>query len=168
MGKIIIINFLRFILLVTLQIFVFSKVDLFGFINPYPYILFLLLFPVWGNKNILLISSFLLGFCVDLFSNSGGVHAMASLFLAYIRPSLLNIIFGSSFENQTLNLTHKFTSSVFFYISFVVLIHHLIIFTIEIFSFTYFTEIISRTLFSGIFTMLICIMTFLFLKPNRK
>ena len=168
MGKIIIINIVRFILLFVLQIMVFSKINFFGYINPYPYLLFILLFPVWGSKNLLLLLSFLLGFSIDLFSNSGGVHALASLFIAYIRPSMLNIIFGSSFESQTLNLTKKFTTSVFLFISLMVLIHHFILFTIEIFSFTYFFDILIRTIFASVFTILISVLVFLFLKPQRK
>ena len=84
MGKIIIINIIRFILLFVLQIMIFSKINFMGYINPYPYLLFILLFPVWGSKNLLLVLSFLLGFSIDLFSNSGGVHAMASLFIALL------------------------------------------------------------------------------------
>ena len=168
MGKIIIINIIRFILLFVLQIMIFSKINFLGYINPYPYLLFILLFPVWGSKNLLLVLSFLLGFSIDLFSNSGGVHAMASLFIAYIRPSMLSIIFGSSFENQTLNITKKFTTSVFLYISLMVLIHHLILFSIEIFSFTYFLDIFIRTLLASAFTVLLSVLVFLFLKPQRK
>lgn len=168
MGKIIIVNIIRFILLFVLQIMIFSKINFMGYINPYPYLLFILLFPVWGSKNLLLLLSFLLGFSIDLFSNSGGVHALASLFIAYIRPSMLNIIFGSSFESQTLNLTKKFTTSVFLFISLMVLIHHFILFTIEIFSFTYFFDILIRTIFASVFTILISVLVFLFLKPQRK
>ncbi len=168
MGKIIFSNIFRFVLLLVFQVLVFSKINLFGFINPYPYILFILLFPVWGNKNILLLTSFILGFSIDLFSNSGGVHAMASLFIAYIRPSFLTLTFGNSIENQTFEITKKFTTSVLIYIVSLVLIHHFILFLIEIFSFTYFLDILIRTISSTLFTLLLCVIVFLFLKPQRK
>lgn len=168
MGKIIFSNIFRFVLLLVFQVLVFSKINLFGFINPYPYILFILLFPVWGSKNILLLTSFILGFSIDLFSNSGGVHAMASLFIAYIRPSFLTLAFGTSIENQTFEITKKFTTSVLIYIVSLVLIHHFILFLIEIFSFTYFLDILIRTISSTLFTLLLCVIVFLFLKPQRK
>jgi cell shape-determining protein MreD len=42
---------------------------------PLPY-LFIILYPVNGNRSGLLITSFLLGLTMDVFSNSG-VHAAA-------------------------------------------------------------------------------------------
>ena len=49
MGKIIIVNIIRFILLFVLQIMIFSKINFLGYINPYLYVLFILLFPVVLN-----------------------------------------------------------------------------------------------------------------------
>jgi rod shape-determining protein MreD len=59
-----------------------------GFIMPLPYLLFIILYPVNGNRSGLLITSFLLGLTMDVFSNSGGVHAAACVTLAYFRPYL--------------------------------------------------------------------------------
>ena len=81
-------NITRFILLLTAQILIFNRIDLFGFINPFPYILFIILYPVNGNKSGLLAASFLLGLLMDMFWNSGGVHAAACLVLAYYRPAI--------------------------------------------------------------------------------
>ena len=70
-------NITRFILLLIAQILIFNRIDLFGFINPFPYVLFIILYPVNGNKSGLLAASFLLGLLMDMFWNSGGVHAAA-------------------------------------------------------------------------------------------
>ena len=103
-------NIARFILLLAAQIIIFNKFNLFGFINPYPYILFIILYPVNTNKNNLLIASFLLGITMDLFCNSGGVHAAACVVLAYIRPQIFSIGYILSshylYSNYTY-LTHK-------------------------------------------------------------
>lgn len=168
MGNIIVSNTLRFTILLVLQILVFNKINLFGFINFYPYILFIMLYPVAGSINLLLISTFVLGYSVDLMSNTGGVHAMSSLILAYVRPSLFKMFFGSLYENQTLNLTKKFTANVFYFIIAFVLLHHFILFCAELFSFFHTFEIIIRTLVSSVFTILICTLSFLLLKPTKK
>ena len=62
-------NVFRFILLLFVQVFIFNNINLLGYINPFPYILFILLFPVNGNKSLLLLSSFTLGLLIDIFSN---------------------------------------------------------------------------------------------------
>jgi rod shape-determining protein MreD len=50
---------------------------------PLPYLLFIILYPVNGNRSGLLITSFLLGLTMDVFSNSGGVHAAACVIILF-------------------------------------------------------------------------------------
>ncbi len=97
MNSTVIINILRFILLLALQVVVFNRLDLFGFINPYPYILFILLYPVNGNKAVLMLSAFFMGLLVDMFLNTGGPHAVASVTLAYVRANYFKFAFGVSY-----------------------------------------------------------------------
>jgi cell shape-determining protein MreD len=63
-----------------------------GFIMPLPYLLFIILYPVNGNRSGLL-TSFLLGLTMDVFSNSGG-YAAACVTLAYFRPYIFKFAFG--------------------------------------------------------------------------
>ena len=90
-------NIARFILLLATQITIFNNIDFLGYINPFPYILFIILFPVNGNKSILVLSSFFIGIIIDLFCNSGGVHAASCLLLAYVRPIIFKFSFGLSY-----------------------------------------------------------------------
>ena len=48
--------------------------------GPFPYILFIILYPVNGNKTALLASSFMLGLFLDMFTNSGGSRKQRVLF----------------------------------------------------------------------------------------
>jgi rod shape-determining protein MreD len=96
MNSTVILNISRFVLLLLAQVLLFNQLDLFGFVNPFPYILFIILYPVNGNKTALLVSSFFLGLIMDMFWNSGGVHAASCLILAYIRPSIFKFSFGLS------------------------------------------------------------------------
>ena len=86
-------NLARFIFLLAAQVVIFNNFNFLGYINPFPYILFIILFPVNGNKYALLVASFLLGITMDLFCNSGGVHAASCVILAYVRPSLFKFSF---------------------------------------------------------------------------
>lgn len=158
----------RFILLLAVQVVIFNNFNFLGYINPFPYLLFIILFPVNGNKYALLASSFLLGITMDLFCNSGGVHAAACVTLAFIRPSLFRFSFGLSYEYQTVRINDTLTPERFSFIFLSVLIHHLILFILEVFTFEYLWDIILRTIISTLFTIIICILIIYLIKPSKR
>ena len=168
MNSTLFVNIFRFILLLAVQIIIFNNMNFFGYISPYPYVLFMILYPVNGNKSGLLAASFFLGLCMDLFSNSGGFHASACLILAYYRPYLFRVAFGLSYEYQTIKLNDVLTPERFTFILFSVLIHHLLLFFLEAFKFTLVLDVLLRTLFSTIFTIFICIIIIYLTKPNKR
>jgi hypothetical protein len=168
MNSALFVNIFRFILLLAVQIIIFNNMNFLGFISPYPYILFIILYPVNGNKFGLLIASFFLGLSMDLFSNSGGFHTAACIVLAYYRPYLFRFAFGLSYEYQTIKLNDVLTPERFTFILFSVLMHHLILFTLEAFKFTLALDILLRTLLSTVFTLIICIIIIYLTKPNRR
>ena len=151
-------NMARFILLLAVQVVIFNNFNFLGYINPFPYILFIILYPVNGNKYALLLSSFFLGITMDLFCNSGGVHAAACLLLAFVRPSIFKFSFGLSYEYQTVRLNDTLTPERFSFILLAVIIHHLTLFVLEVFTFEYLWDIVLRTIISTIFTIIICIL----------
>ncbi len=161
-------NLARFILLLAAQIVIFNKFNLFGFINPFPYILFLILYPVNSNKNTFLLASFALGITMDAFSNSGGVHAAACVVLAFLRPQIFKFAFGLSYEYQTVKLNDILTPERFSFILASVLIHHLVLFFLEIFSFELFFQMLFRTIFSSIFTIILSIIIIYLIKPKKR
>ena len=108
MNSAMLFNIARFILLLVAQVVIFNNFNFLGYINPYPYILFIILYPVNGNRYGLLAASFFLGLTMDFFCNSGGVHAASCLMLAYFRPSLFKFSFGLSYEYQTVRLNDVF------------------------------------------------------------
>ncbi|WP_445456754.1 rod shape-determining protein MreD [Flavobacterium sp. HNIBRBA15423] len=163
-----ILNIIRFVLLIFLQVILFNNINMYGYANPYPYVLFILLFPVNGNKNILLISSFLLGLIIDMFSNSGGIHAMACTVLAFIRPNLFRFAFGISYEYQTVKIADKISSERVSYILLAIFIHHFILFSFEYFRFTLIFTIITRALFSTLLSFIVCLLIIYLIKPSKR
>lgn len=151
-----------------MQIAIFNKMDFLGYINPYPYILFILLYPVNGNKYGLLFASFLLGIIMDMFSNSGGVHATAAIALAALRPTFFKFSFGVSYEYQTIKINDKITPERFSFVAISVVSHHFILFLLEAFRLSFFLEVLLRTLFSTIFTILLCFLLIYLFKPSRR
>lgn len=151
------VNFLRFVALMVVQIYIFNNVNLFGYINPYPYILFLLVFPFTANRALYLFISFLTGFTMDIFGNSGGVHAAACLFLAYFRPITLRFAFGVSYEYNAIKLSKVSFYERFVFISIMVLIHHLVLFFLEVFNISNILYTLNKTLVTSIFTIILCL-----------
>lgn len=82
---------LYFLLIFALQVFVFNKIE-FGYgINLFIAPLYLLFLPFKINHFLLISLAFLLGFSIDFFSNTHGLHTSALLFVAYIRPFIYNL-----------------------------------------------------------------------------
>lgn len=162
----IVINIVRFIVLVFLQILLLNNINLVGFINPYLYIFFILMYPLDGNKGLLIVLSFLLGLSIDIFEDSGGVHAAACAFIAFIRPAVLKFSFGVSYEYNSVKIKKADPLERLTYISSLVFIHHFIMFSLEIFSFQHILLLLKSTLFSGIFTIIVVVCTMILF--NRK
>ena len=161
-------NIVRFILLLTAQILIFNRIDLFGFINPFPYVLFIILYPVNGNKSGLLAASFLLGLLMDMFWNSGGVHAAACLVLAYYRPAIFKFSFGLSYEYQTVRLNDVVTPERFSFLLIAIVLHHFVLFVLEVFKVSFLWDILVRTVLSTIFTIITCIIIIYIIKPSKR
>ena len=160
---------LRFVVLLILQVLVLNHFNLFGSINPMVYIVWVVLFPIQKNESIVLILSFLLGLGVDFFSDSGGINAAATLFIAYIRVPILNMVLGKSdFDYVLFNLRSIPLIKAITYISLITFIHHFIIYSLELLRFGLILDVFLRTLFNTIFTSIICILTIYLIKPNKR
>lgn len=168
MNSTVLLNIVRFILLLAAQVLIFNEIDFWGYVNPYPYILFIVLFPVNGNRSALLLASFLLGITMDMFCDSGGVHATACVVLAYVRPTFFKFSFGVSYEYQTVKINDKLTPERFSFILISVFTHHIILFLLEIFKISFILDILLRTLLSSIFTIILCIVIIYIFKPSTK
>ena len=168
MNSTLLVNIFRFILLLAVQIVIFNNMNFLGFIMPLPYLLFIILYPVNGNRSGLLITSFLLGLTMDVFSNSGGVHAAACVTLAYFRPYIFKFAFGISYEYQTIKLNDVLTPERFSFILISVIIHHFTLFILEAFQVSFFLDILIRALLSTVFTIISCIIIIYLIKPNKR
>ncbi|VAV83235.1 Rod shape-determining protein MreD [hydrothermal vent metagenome] len=168
MNNAITINIARFIILILLQVLVLNNINFLGYINPYIYILFIILYPIKNNRLLFIFLSFLLGLTVDLFLDSGGVHAAACVTIAYIRPVLLKFSFGTIYDYQTIKFSTTEFGQRLTYFSIIIFIHHLILFSLEIFNSSRIILILKKTLFSSIFTIILCLLiTILFSRKNK-
>ena len=169
MGKIIIFNIIRFLVLLVLQVAVLKNIGYYNIAVAFPYILFILLLPI-GLPNILVyVLAFLTGLSIDAFYDSLGVHAAACVALAFFRIFFHNITIEpdeqSSFNTPSWgNMGFKWYST---YIVLSIFVHHLFLFFIETFSFHNFLQTLTGTLLSSIFTLVIILIISL-LTYNKK
>jgi len=159
MNSIVLTHASRFILLVLLQVLILSHINFLGYINPYLYILFIMLFPLKNNRVIFLLLSFFLGLTIDMFLDSGGIHAAAAVTIAYIRLVVLKFSFGAVYDHQTMKFSNVEFGSKLTYIVILTVIHHFVLFSLEIFNFYNIILILQNTLFSSIFTIILCLLT---------
>lgn len=147
---------LSFVSLVVLQVLVLNNFQLFGYLNPKVYPLFILTLPPKINRALLLFIAFGLGLTIDVFENSGGVHASATLFLAFVRPLLLRIITTPGSNDVTkLNLGFLGIPKFISYMIPAILLHHLWLFTLEAFTFNNYYLVLYETLISSAFSILL-------------
>ncbi|MDG1728489.1 MAG: rod shape-determining protein MreD [Algibacter sp.] len=168
MNSIFSVHTIRFITLVFIQVLILNHINFFGYINPYIYILFIGLFPIKNNRIALILLSFLLGLTIDLFLDTGGIHAAACVFIAYIRPIILKFSFGTIYEHQTIRFNTVEFGSKLTYFTLLTVLHHIVLFSLEIFSISNIILILQKTLFSSIFTILLSvIVTIIFSKESK-
>lgn len=168
MNSAISINTIRFLVLVLVQVLICNHINFVGYINPYIYILFIVLYPTKNNRALFIFLSFLLGLSIDLFSDTGGIHAAASVFIAFVRPLLLRSSFGVQYENYSIKFDNVEFGAKLSYITFLTLIHHIILFYLEIFSISKILLVLEKTLFSSIFTILLCtLITIIFSRKTK-
>lgn len=166
MNSVIVLNIFRFVFLILLQVLLLNNINFLGYINPYLYILFIILYPFNANQTLFLFLSFLLGLGVDLFEDSGGINAAACLVAAYIRPVILRFSFGVSYDYQTIKFSNTPMGSRISYVAILVFTHHFILFLLEYFNFAHLLLVLKKTLFSGVFTLLLIFLTLALF--NRK
>lgn len=148
----------RFVVLVLAQALIFNHINFLGYINPYPYILFMALLPFSISKTSVLVLSFFLGLAVDVFSDGGGVNTIACLITGYVRPLYLKAAFGIGIEYNTVKLQEVSFDKKIIYLILLILTHHFILFSLEIFSFTHMGTILRKMFYSGVFTLVVSIL----------
>ncbi len=156
MNSAIILNGFRFILLVLTQVLIFNTLNFLGFINPLVYVIFFYWYPIKGNRALFMVTAFLLGFIIDVFSDTLALHSIASLTVAYIRPIIMRFCFGVNYEFQ--NFSFKNTTKVqrVTFLGLLILIHQVVFFSLEVLSISHFLLILKKVFATGIVTLIVC------------
>lgn len=154
-------NLVRFIVLILFQVLIFNNIELGGYINPYVYILFIILLPFETPAWLTLFLGFLLGLTMDIFSESLGMHIAATVFIAYIRPFVLsNFAPRDGYESGSFPRIFYYGLPWFLrYSLMLIFAHHLVLFYLELFSMQDFFATLLRVILSTLFTTLLIVIS---------
>ena len=135
MKKISIKLVLLFILLIFLQVWLFSNIHLFGFATPLLYIYFLIKLPVNTNRSVVLALSTLLGFIIDVFSGTLGLNMFVMVIIGFFRYYLLKLFAPRDLFDESMPSFSSFGKLLFMrYAGVITLIHIFLLYIVESFS----------------------------------
>ena len=161
---------LRFVALVLLQVLVISHIRLGGYVQPYIYLVFIMLLPVHIPDWKLLLWGFALGFCVDMFTGTPGLHAGSTTLMAFCRPAILRIVSGRQKLEDIIEPNLAQLGGVWFlrYAFCMVLVHHCALFLLESFSLRLIGQVLMRILISVPVSIFLIMMILYLFKKEKK
>jgi rod shape-determining protein MreD len=171
MSKSIIVNLIRFIVLVFIQVFLLKNISVYDLATPYFYILFILLLPFEVPNLLLFVLAFILGITIDAFYDTPGLHAAACVLLALVRILFISItVQKDGFDNEPEPTLSIMGFRWFFtYAAILTLVHHFFLFNLEAFSLSQLEFTISRVLLSSLFTVFLMLISgLLFFKRKER
>lgn len=145
-----------FCILILLQVLVLNHISFLGYATPFLYIYFIIKMPIGSNRNLIIFLGFLLGLTIDIFCNTLGQNAAATVFAAFIRRPVQGLFFArDDFEHAIPSITTLGTSIFMRYASLIILIHHICLISISSFSYLNTSTILLRILLSTILTSIL-------------
>lgn len=154
-------NTARFVLLILLQVLLIDHIDLAnGWVVPYLYVLFLLMLPLGIPHWEALLIGFVTGLVMDFFSSTPGMHTVACTVMVYARVLMLRAIApreGYDASDQA-TIAHMGPAWFITYAGVLVLLHHLVLFFLEVYRFDGFLSTFARALGSAAATLVLCLL----------
>lgn len=162
---------LQMLLLLAVDIFVVSRLEIGIYFIPHIYFMSLLMLPVRTTRAWLLLLGFFMGLVVDVFMNTGGLHAAAGTMMMFIRIFTLRMFLSPEDEDNNISpgLYSLGTRGYLIYSSILILAHQFTFFFLEVFKTDSFFLILKKTLASTVLNILLLLfMQLLFTKPVKK
>ncbi len=144
---------LLLVTLVLVQVLILNKLHILGYATPFIYIYFLLKMPSSVSRNGLLITGFILGLVIDIFSDTPGMHAAATTFLGLIIPRIVSLYLPKGDMDEF--VPGIYSVGFVFFIKFAftaIILHHGALFLIDSFTFWDLHTLILRIIGSTVLT----------------
>jgi rod shape-determining protein MreD len=154
------------------QVFVLDQIPpLHQLVTPYIYYLFILWLPFKMGRRTQMLLAFALGFTLDCFNNSYGLHTAPCVLIAYMRPFLINLLISQ--EGAESNYYEPSIQSMGFtpyltYVTILTLIHHTFLFFLQALQTGgYFYFILKSLTSTAISLLLILLVELLFVRKQK-
>ncbi|MDM8304791.1 rod shape-determining protein MreD [Phocaeicola salanitronis] len=147
-----------FVVLVLVQVEILNHVHIMGYATPIVFIYYILALNSEISRKSLLLQAFFLGLCVDIFSNTPGMHAAASTFLAFLRRPLLQAqMLRETTDDYEPGVRSMGLGPFLRYVTSAVLAFVVAVRVIDAFNFFHFIELLLRIVTDTLVTV-VCIM----------
>ena len=160
----------RFILFLLVQFIILNEIPpIHQFVTPYLYFTFILWLPFGTSRINTTLLGFAIGYCLDIFTNTLGLHAAAASLIGYLRPTILNILLAKEMSEE---LTKEPSIGTMgwgpftFYVFTLTLIHHFYLVLLEWLQFGNFGYFIGKVFFTSLMSILLILLAELLL--NRR
>lgn len=164
-----VVQVILFFVYILTQVLLLRNLVLFNTAFCFLYIAFILLLPLEINTLVLMVIGFFLGFTIDIFYDSMGLHSLATVLVAYLRNYWLGIITPQGGYDTNASATVMANGLQWFtvYALPLVFTHHFVLFFVEASGFTLFWFTMLKCVASLIFTMSVMILL-QYLSPQRR
>ena len=140
-----------FAAVVLLQVFLFDNLSISVYLNPLVYVVFIALLPLDAQPVTVLGSGLLLGITMDCAMGAAGINTIATLPIAFFRPSLAEMICGrENVREGGIPAPDRLgTRKFFLFLLTLTIIHHTIFFLLEALSWSLMPHTILRIVISS-------------------
>src|SRR5688500_14524586 len=116
-----------------------------------PYVMWILMLPFETNKLVVLFASFFMGVCIDIFYDSSGLHACACTLMGFARYYVLKYVSPRDGYEAGVSATVDEMGLAWFvrYAGVLIVMHHFVLFYLEIFRFSAFFSTLLRVILSS-------------------
>lgn len=150
------------------QVLFLRELNIAGLGFCFIYLWFLIKAPLQISQSLLLLGSFVIGWVVDIFYNTHGMHAFACVLIAMARPTVLRILTPANGydERSSISLAEMKWLWFFSYVFLMLLTHHLVLFILEASDWNLLGLSIARAFCSTLVGMLVFGMLEFFNRPQ--
>lgn len=165
-------NTIRFFFILFIQVFILNKIPpLHQFVVPYFYFIVILWLPFKTQRWVILIVGFLLGFTVDIFYKTPGLHAAASVLIAYLRPFVINLLFpkeATEWGNEEPNRLSMGALPFTTYVILLTILHNLYLIFLEWMQFGSFFYFLGKLIATSLVSLLLILISELLVNRRKK
>jgi hypothetical protein len=166
MNNALISNVIRFVMIYLFQVLILFNVEMYEYVNLLFYPIFILLLPIRTPHALLIFIAFVVGISIGMYNNAVGEHAAASVFIAFLRPTILSVLEPRGGYDANQSPTKNYLGFSWFaqYSAILVFIHFCTLFSLEVMQVD--SIVIFKTILSYIISMMIIFLYITIFNPK--